>query len=52
LYDEIIDPGPKTIENMNWATLGTRNNGNISNSQPRSINTRSSGILTAKNIAQ
>jgi hypothetical protein len=51
LYDEIIDPGPRIIENMNWSTLGTRNNGNISNSQPRSVNTRSSGVLTAKNIA-
>ena len=52
LYDEITDVGPKTIEDMNWSTLTTRDNGNIINSQPRSINTRSSGVLTAKNIVE
>jgi hypothetical protein len=50
LYDEITDSGPKTIENMNWSTLGTRSNGTINNTTPRSINTRSAGILTGKNI--
>ncbi len=50
LYDEIPDPGPRIIENMNWSVLTTRDNGNINNTQPRSINTRSAGVLTAKNI--
>lgn len=50
LYQEITDPGPRAIEDMNWSTLGTRDSGDITNSSPRSINTRSSGILIGKNI--
>lgn len=52
LYDDIPDPGPRTIEDMNWSTLGTRDNGDINNAEPRSINTRSAGVLTAKNIVE
>lgn len=50
LYKQITDPGPRTLEDMNWSTIGTRDSGDITNSQPRSINTRSAGVLTAKNI--
>ncbi len=50
LYDEIVDPGPRTVENMNWSTLTTRSSGTINNTTPRSINTRSAGVLTGKNI--
>lgn len=50
LYDELPDPGPRTIENMVWATIGTRDSGDINNPSPRSVNTRSAGILTGKNI--
>jgi hypothetical protein len=50
LYDEIVDPGPRTIEDMIWNTIGTRDSGDINNPNPRSVNTRSAGILTGKNI--
>lgn len=50
LYDEITDSDPRTIENMNLSTLSTRSNGTINNTTPRSINTRSAGVLTGKNI--
>ena len=49
LYDQISTVGPRALEGMIWSTIGTRS-GDISNSQPKSINTRSSGVLTAKNI--
>jgi hypothetical protein len=49
LYDQIANVSPRTLEGMNWNTIQTRT-GDINNTQPRSINTRSSGILTAKNI--
>ena len=53
LYDDIVsDPGPRTLESMIWNTIGTRDTGNITNSSPRSINTRSVGVLTAKNIVE
>lgn len=52
LYDELPDPGPRIIQDMVWATIGTRDNGDINNSTPRSVNTRSAGILTAKNIVE
>ena len=52
LYDELIDTIPRILEGMNLSSLTTRDNGTISNSQPKSINTRSSGTLTAKNIVE
>ena len=52
LYDDVPDPGPRTLESMLWATVGTRDSGDINNPEPRSINTRSVGVLTAKNIVE
>lgn len=51
LYDDPTFPPPRLIEELDMNPIEARS-GSVANPAPRSIQTRSSGILTAKNVTE